>query len=768
MESPVSSMPSPLNTQKMRTQATDGTMRDVSAYEGSFASQASHQKITSVKGKILRPYAQGDFSKLYRGIKFIPFLHFPDQNLEASFLTYTNALFSHRLVIVGLFGVVMVIATACVIAYGMVTSLSEPIPIFAYSFGVAELFILIPSIVMLTSPRIPIKFAQEKKELLLYSCMTVAVLAGYVMSVISTSSSRVNSLPVADQWRLASFVLSVAFLTYTSCTGITATVFPTRTKLLFPYIIMAATGMSVTIVLLTLFLTETYVVTPSQVLLHLLTWAVASLLCLARISGELKERVGYFQYTTAREKVQEMAKAMKKEKTKKGGSTGVEEVIELVKRVIRLIETVQIETQNRDLHEALTLLQKVVTKVSNSESLFAVNFDNVDQENRDSVMQVVNAFAQQGPKKGVRFDADVSLKVQSPADRVNDKLKHRNRSLATMMRIPDHSELKAILENLPVLPPCILTEQLRGVAGDTWALNLLNLSAENSNILLEIGMAILTKNTQDLDIDIFILKNLIFNIQKRYFDNPYHNATHGATVAHTSRALCRMAGVDKSECFSSVDEVTFVLSALGHDMGHPGRNNAYLVACVHPLALLYNDTSVLENFHSALLFMLLSQPDLNVYQNITPEAFQQHRSRIIELILATDMKQHFEGVTKFRVRRASPEFDYVKNPDDMWLMLKMCLKAGDLSHGALEWLQHTEWSFRVVEEFYKQGDEEASLGLPKSPLCDRATHKDLAKSQRGFLEFVVIPLFTELSFTNVTEIQSVNNCLYLRTPTSSS
>lgn len=36
-----------------------------------------------------------------------------------------------------------------------------------------------------------------------------------------------------------------------------------------------------------------------------------------------------------------------------------------------------------------------------------------------------------------------------------------------------------------------------------------------------------------------------------------------------------------------------------------------------------------------------------------------------------------------------------------------------------------------------QGEEEAQLGLPKSPLCERSQHNELAKSQKGFIEFVV-------------------------------
>lgn len=36
-----------------------------------------------------------------------------------------------------------------------------------------------------------------------------------------------------------------------------------------------------------------------------------------------------------------------------------------------------------------------------------------------------------------------------------------------------------------------------------------------------------------------------------------------------------------------------------------------------------------------------------------------------------------------------------------------------------------------------QGEEELRLGYPMSPLCDRSKHGEYAKSQKGFIEFVV-------------------------------
>lgn len=47
-----------------------------------------------------------------------------------------------------------------------------------------------------------------------------------------------------------------------------------------------------------------------------------------------------------------------------------------------------------------------------------------------------------------------------------------------------------------------------------------------------------------------------------------------------------------------------LVAAAAHDVDHPGTSSAFLCNARHPLAVLYNDVSVLEFHHAALTFKL--------------------------------------------------------------------------------------------------------------------------------------------------------------------
>lgn len=90
------------------------------------------------------------------------------------------------------------------------------------------------------------------------------------------------------------------------------------------------------------------------------------------------------------------------------------------------------------------------------------------------------------------------------------------------------------------------------------------------------------------------------------------------------------------------DALTLLISAIGHDVGHPGVNNAFLVALNAPLAQLYNDKSVLESFHCAAYSQILRRHWKSAFADTAM------RGLMISSILATDMGLHFKYMADLR------------------------------------------------------------------------------------------------------------------------
>ena len=113
-----------------------------------------------------------------------------------------------------------------------------------------------------------------------------------------------------------------------------------------------------------------------------------------------------------------------------------------------------------------------------------------------------------------------------------------------------------------------------------------------------------------------------------YHPNPYHNWQHAVCVLHGSYLMQRggyTQGGDSVSYLTKLEQLSLLIAALGHDVDHPGVSNAFLVASNSPLALCYNDESVLENHHAAATFGLLQDQRLNVMSELDPDQRKEAR-----------------------------------------------------------------------------------------------------------------------------------------------
>jgi len=201
---------------------------------------------------------------------------------------------------------------------------------------------------------------------------------------------------------------------------------------------------------------------------------------------------------------------------------------------------------------------------------------------------------------------------------------------------------------------------------------------------------------------------------------------------------------------SPFDALTLLVSAIGHDVGHPGVNNFFLVKLNAPLAQLYNDNSVLEAFHCAAFSQILRRH--------WPVAFKdkQLRKLLISSILATDMGVH----QKFMERMGSlqEKFRDNRNSVDGWkpqdiemyktLLCGLLIKCADISNVARPWKTAERWTKILQEEFANQGEMEKEVGMETALFGgppELGNIYKLATGQIGFMSIFALPLFEGIS-----------------------
>jgi cAMP-specific phosphodiesterase 4 len=239
---------------------------------------------------------------------------------------------------------------------------------------------------------------------------------------------------------------------------------------------------------------------------------------------------------------------------------------------------------------------------------------------------------------------------------------------------------------------------------------------------------------------------------------PYHNWYHAVDVTH---GIFRMLNLCSSERFlGSHERYALIVSAMCHDIGHPGLNNPYLVETSHELAIRYNDRSPLENMHCAKLFEIVGQPKTAVFSEMDRSQYREARQVCVEAILHTDNTQHFSMVKELQMlyEMNSDVFDislqmYQSSKIDFppreiveifsdgekkKLIRNLLLHFCDVSNPTKPFELCKLWAWSIIDEFFLQGDKEKELGITVQPLNDREK-VNRPYSQVGFIEFFVAP-----------------------------
>uniref|UniRef100_A0A8C8IU52 Phosphodiesterase n=1 Tax=Oncorhynchus tshawytscha TaxID=74940 RepID=A0A8C8IU52_ONCTS len=290
-----------------------------------------------------------------------------------------------------------------------------------------------------------------------------------------------------------------------------------------------------------------------------------------------------------------------------------------------------------------------------------------------------------------------------------------------------------------------LAKELEDV--NKWGLNVFKVTQFSGNRPLTVMMHTIFQErdllkTFKIPLDTFI--TYLMTLEDHYHgDVAYHNNIHAADVTQSTHVLLSTPALEA--VFTDLEILAAIFASAIHDVDHPGVSNQFLINTNSELALMYNDSSVLENHHLAVGFKLLQEENCDIFQNLTKKQRQSLRKMVIDIVLATDMSKHMNLLADLKTmvetkKVTSSGVLLLDNYSDRIQVLQNMVHCADLSNPTKPLQLYRQWTDRIMEEFFTQGDRERERGMEISPMCDKH-NASVQKSQVGFIDYIVHPLW---------------------------
>ncbi|XP_016382128.1 cAMP-specific 3',5'-cyclic phosphodiesterase 4B isoform X2 [Sinocyclocheilus rhinocerous] len=350
------------------------------------------------------------------------------------------------------------------------------------------------------------------------------------------------------------------------------------------------------------------------------------------------------------------------------------------------------------------------------------------------------------------LDKQNELEIPSPTPKSRDR-KRRQQQLMTQI-----SGVRKVTQGPGLSSSCstarfgvktdledLLSKDLEDI--NKWGLNIFKVSEHSHHRPLTCIMYAIFQErdlmkTFKIPVDTFV--TYMMTLEDHYHaDVAYHNSLHAADVAQSTHILLSTPALDA--VFTDLEILAAIFAAAIHDVDHPGVSNQFLINTNSELALMYNDESVLENHHLAVGFKLLQGENCDIFQNLSKKQRQTLRKMVIDMVLATDMSKHMSLLADLKTmvetkKVTSSGVLLLDNYTDRIQVLRNMVHCADLSNPTKPLDLYRQWTDRIMEEFFHQGDRERERGMEISPMCDKHT-ASVEKSQVGFIDYIVHPLW---------------------------
>jgi 3'5'-cyclic nucleotide phosphodiesterase len=286
------------------------------------------------------------------------------------------------------------------------------------------------------------------------------------------------------------------------------------------------------------------------------------------------------------------------------------------------------------------------------------------------------------------------------------------------------------------------------------------------------------KNPEDIcfgDEVVQQLRSFVTNIAMMYRANPFHSFEHASHVTMSvvkllSRIVAPQQLEETSGEYNSISstlhdhtygitsdpltQFSCVLSALIHDVDHPGVPNAQLVKEESDLAKLYDLKSPAEQNSVDLAWNLLLQNqyhDLRATIYNTDAELVRFRQLVVNSVMATDIAdKELKALRNMRWNRAFSTTLVDKDQRDTinrkaTIVIEHLIQASDVAHTMQHWHIYRKWNERFFVECYQAYIDGRAETNPADGWYE---------GEKGFFDFYIIPLAKKLKDCGVFGVSS--------------
>ncbi|XP_029798138.1 cAMP-specific 3',5'-cyclic phosphodiesterase 4D isoform X3 [Suricata suricatta] len=241
------------------------------------------------------------------------------------------------------------------------------------------------------------------------------------------------------------------------------------------------------------------------------------------------------------------------------------------------------------------------------------------------------------------LDKQHEVEIPSPTQKEKEKKKRPMSQISGVKKLMHSSSLT----NSSIPRFGVKTEQEDVLAKELedvnkWGLHVFRIAELSGNRPLTVIMHTIFQERDLLKtfkIPVDTLVTYLMTLEDHYHaDVAYHNSIHAADVVQSTHVLLSTPALEA--VFTDLEILAAIFASAIHDVDHPGVSNQFLINTNSELALMYNDSSVLENHHLAVGFKLLQEENCDIFQNLTKKQRQSLRKMVIDIVLATDMSKH--------------------------------------------------------------------------------------------------------------------------------